>query len=197
MQRFSRVRQAFVLVLAVALIACGGGGDTSGRDSGEGGGGDQVAGGAGDETAAAAGALDSHVTVTVGDRRFEVDPAAGNNSCGTPMEGVFLAAGFTDDADPSSPRSETRTEGARVHVSLSENEDELNRSQVTVEDFSAGVEWWADPSRGGEVEAWSLDGSTITGTAVFVDTDAERIADLEGETYEPVTGTFEIVCDFG
>lgn len=144
------------------------------------------------------GAVEPHASVTVGDQRYEVDLAAGNNSCTQPMEGNYLASGYTDDADPSGLRSETRTQGARVHVSLSEQEGDLAPStQVVVEDYTAGIEWWADPNAGGEVEEWSLDGSTITGTALFVDTEAERVAGLEGQTYEPVAGAFEIVCDFG
>lgn len=205
------VRSIAVLIVVLLLAACSGGtggpaastesapGATDGPDVEPTTDGSDTA----DPTAAAGGGDDDdgpyYAIVTIGDARFEFDMDAGNNGCTRPVVGVFTGGGYTDDANPSGSLSEVRTSGARLTFAL--ETDDLGSSQVTIEDFASGADWWAGQGRPpelgpdeGVVEGWTETGITATGTASFIDTEALRLARLDGGSVDAVAGSFEFHC---
>jgi hypothetical protein len=144
--------------------------------SGDGGGGDDVA------------------VLVIGDQTYEIDVPPGTlGRCDPDFFGAFWALGGAG-------------EDIGLELLLPPPDDPNFADEVpviTVRDDVAGVEWIADSSRemagveAGEsqVDGFSVDGSSVTGTATFVDLNASyAFQGGSADEPQPVTGTFRVSC---
>lgn len=208
---------ALALVTALALAGCGGDDDAGDSDvpapvddsttgSGDDGSADEPAAddsAAADEPAAepasepaSGGGGENVAVVTVGDETFEIDVTPGSvTRCDPDFFGAFWALGG-DRADAS------------IELLLPPPGDPNfeDPPTVKVQTDDGDVEWIADPSRemagveagGSQVDDFSVDGNTASGTATFVDlNETYAFQGGVGEAPVPVTGTFSVTCSGG
>jgi len=137
-------------------------------------------------------------TVTIGDKTYEadVDPEELLQRCDPDFFGGFWAL------------------GGGVEISLPPPDDPVTDDppRVTVKDEASGLEWIADPSASSlgslsgddydfkipegdsQVDSYTFDGNTATGTATFIEQEAYYQWTGGGDQPEPVQGAFEVTC---
>lgn len=209
-------RTHWIIVLAVVVAACGGssGTATTGAGSGIGtSGGDVVAvtttapQPVDSETAPTAGEDDTRGqsdgtvntgTVTIGDTTWEFDATPGTlKQCDPDFFGAFWVIGESPDGD-----------GVTILLPPSDDPNFEDPPSVRVGVNDGGPDFTADPSiletgnydtviseGDSQVDSFTVDGNTASGTATFVDEQA-IFAALGGaaDDPEPVRGSFEVTC---
>ena len=152
-------------------------------DADEGATGEPTASGAGDDVA----------VVTIGGETFEIDvtPTAVFR-CDPAFFGAFWALGGDDTA--------------RIELLLPPPDDPNFADQpptITVELDDRGIKWIADGTRemagvepgGSQVDDFSVDGNTVTGTATFADlNESYAFQGGVGDPPESITGSFSVSC---
>lgn len=135
--------------------------------------------------------------VTIGDEEFSSDQVVVCISLGGSVGGTFKSeAGDVEISIDVPPEDwETSSDGWQApSVRVRDERDPQNErgweaGGETVSAFT-GV-----PEGGSQVDSFSVDGSSASGTATFIDLNAVLIATAGGtDPPQPVTGTFEISC---
>jgi hypothetical protein len=212
--RTTRTIHAVTAVGVLLLASCGGGDDdaaSDGSDAEPTSAAEQSAGAAepatGDDDSAEApadepaaepssGGGENVAVVTIGGETYEIDVTPGSiNRCDPDFFGAFWALGG-DRADAS------------IELMLPPPDDPNfdDPPTVKVQTDDGDVEWIADPSRemagvepgGSQVDDFSVDGNTASGTATFVDlNETYAFQGGVGEAPVSVTGTFSVTCSSG
>jgi len=137
-------------------------------------------------------------TVTIGDKTYEadVDPEELLQRCDPDFFGGFWALGG----------------GVEIVLPPADDPDFTDSPRIAVKDEASGLEWIADPSASSlgslsgddydfkipegdsQVDSFTVDGNTATGTATFIEQEAYYQWTGGGDQPEPVQGTFEVTC---
>lgn len=129
--------------------------------------------------------------ITIGDRTFEFDVTPGSISrCDPDFFGAFWALG-----------------GGLDMLVVAEDDPNHDAPYVKVTDpDDRDVEWWASPDINeslmqievpagqSQVDSFTVDGNSITGTATFIEKSALTMG---GEIPASIPGTFEVTCEEG
>jgi hypothetical protein len=197
-------RAPLLALLLIATAACGGGDDAPEATNGTEPGGSEATSepgaatpGAenGDESddsgdAPAAGGA-SVAVITIGEYRYEIDVTPGAiQRCDPDFFGGFWALGSGDGGTLELELWPDGMEGETDRVAVSDNENDFDWVADAEADFMGVVETGVS-----QVDSFTVDGSTASGTATFIEENAVFAAvGGTGEPPEPVTGTFEVVC---
>lgn len=195
---------ALVTTLAVGLVVLPACGDDS--DSGDDGGGDaqqpvETAIVDSDGGGAAEGSGDASAVVTVGDEEFVAEESDSCISAGGAIQGMFTAADGDIEMEielpPEDWETDTQSEWSPPKiVVVDERGDARLAWQTGTAQFTPGSEV-ADEDYAGVavVESYSVDGSSASGTATFIDDQGLVQARADGTPIpEPVGGSFEVSC---
>jgi hypothetical protein len=182
---------------AVALTGCGGGDDPVGGDAQEA----DASADAGVDDGAAEGSGEVSAVVTIGDEEFVGEETRSCISLGGAVEGIFYAADGDveieieippedweedDQSDWSPPSVVVTDERPDPRVAWQSGTAQfMPGSEVEDEDY-AGV---------AVVDSFTVDGSSASGSATYIDDQALVQARADGTPIpEPVGGSFEISC---
>lgn len=129
-------------------------------------------------------------TVTVGDMTYEADVTPGTlQRCDPDFFNAFWALGG----------------GVELFLPPPDDPNHTDAPRVVAKDEASGLEWVADPTanQGGatsipegdsQVDSFTIDGNTATGTATFIEQEAFYQWTGGGDQPKPVQGTFEVTC---
>lgn len=136
-------------------------------------------------------------TVTVGDKTYEADVTPGNlQRCDSDFFNAFWALGG----------------GMELFLPPPDDPNHSDAPRVVVKDDASGLEWIADPSASSlgslsgddydfkipegdsQVDSFSVDGNTATGSATFIEQEEYFQWTGGGDQPEPVQGTFTVTC---
>lgn len=201
------VRILFVFVLLVAPAACGGD-DTGSDDDGSADETTTTTAASGDDTATTEGTEppsgesgESRATVTIGDETYEADLSGSLTVC-ISMGGAIGASGPIVGVDGSNlsidiPPEDYETSGddwdpPSIRVDLGED------AEGVPIDWRAGgdiVMGYPELEGKSQVDSFSVDGSSASGTATFIDFFQFQLFQTgQVDEPQPVTGSFSVEC---
>lgn len=207
--------QVILLALALAASACGGGAEPGSSDPSGGSDTTLAASGEGTTTAPPDSSGDDAVelpvgTVTIGSETYEFsqEPIAASLNCRPNANGTFTALlRLVNENGELISRSDLDL--TLIHEDAEGDEEETSFVRVRLGhlddgslDYTPG--WSADaasaerfgyPAGASQVDSYTIDGTTVTGTATFIDGESDAaFARGEVDTVESVQGTFTVTC---